>query len=138
MTSEITTTEDNSPEALFRAKIAERIKADIGDLMPDDMLSRLCKDAVHSMLYRDVNPRSGQHRELPLPWVQREVDGSIKSAVRDAVQEHIEGHKVELGAVIADQVRDQFPKMVGILLVELLRGQSYGIQASIQDALRGD
>jgi len=66
------TEEANDPIDQLREKVADRIRGDIGDLMPDAMLQQIVSEAIHAELNRPV--KNGQYVYLEeVPWIKKEI-----------------------------------------------------------------
>jgi len=75
----------------FKSRVREKLKADIGSMMPDDVLAALVQQAAHSMFFekRRKNVGSDYHplyEEMP-SWFEEAVAKEVEPLIRQAVQE---------------------------------------------------
>ena len=132
--TEVTTKADNSPEALFRAKITERIRSDIGELMPDEMLRSVVTDAINAELYRDTRP-SSQSWGKPQPWVQIAVEKAISKSLSEFVQKELEERDDELRQMFAEHLKDALPQLLSHLLIEAMKANNFNMADAVGRAL---
>lgn len=120
------TEKDNSPLAQFREKVAERIRADIGDLMPDEMLQEIVKQSIEAELNR---PIGGEYSKTP--WLQTEVRKHIGDKVHAEARRQIEEKEKEIGAMLADEIRKQLPEMMATIFLTLIKGQAWQMESAL-------
>lgn len=127
------TEKDNAPMNVFRDKISERIRNDIGDLMPDDMLRQLVEDAVKAEMYRNTN--NSAYGE-PLTWVRKVVDEAVRARLNEILQETLSNKGDELEELVKKTIAEQAPAMLAKLVLEMATGYSGGVGHVIADHIR--
>lgn len=140
MTDAIVKVQDPGTE--FKARVIERMKADIGSLMPDEVLQALVKEAVQQLFFQKVRvPKPGrshysdemvEHPSWFVAEVMKQVEPLVLSEVAKYVAEHendiqttvratLERDKVALVAVavVGRQVGEQFAAGFGDMMQNL-------------------
>ncbi len=135
MTQDVATQEDNSPEAIFRAKIKDRIRSDVGNLMPDEMLSSLISDAIRAELYRDTRP-ANQSWGQPQPWVRGEVERVLSAKMKEILDEELSSREDEVREMIVAKIKDCIPAILGEVVMALVKSQIFQLEQRVGDALR--
>ncbi|WP_104019081.1 hypothetical protein [Roseovarius nitratireducens] len=132
MTNVPATEADNDPMRQFRDRITAKIRGDIGNLMPDEMLQKLVSDAINAELYRDTNTR---HFGGPKPWLQEHVREVMGGKVKEAIQKELDRREKEMRTMIAEEIRTRIPEMISEVLVSMLRGHTSGLEIAIQNMI---
>ena len=125
-------TKEVDPIQQFRANVVSKIKDDIGDLMPEELMRQIVRDSIEKELYEPVSKQYGYGTQ---PWIERKIGEFISDEVRAIVSEEIRSKEKEVRKSIKSAVADAIPGMISHLLVELMKGNSYAIQTSIADAM---
>lgn len=116
----------------FEAKLRDKIRTDIGALIPDEALSALVQRAIEEDLFKDrPGPRDDWGRplrkDIPSPFVQ---------AVREAVDEAVKAETTRQLAAMKDVIEDKVREMVGQSLVDVvLRSMAGSIDIILQKQL---
>lgn len=135
MAKELATKKDNEPMKIFQDKISAKIRSDIGDLMPDDMLQKLVSDAIHAELYRDVAVKRSYGKHEPLPWIQSIVRDQVESKLKQYVDQQIEQHYEKLHDMVVEQVKENGSKVIGDLILSAVRGHVTGLETALSSAI---
>lgn len=128
----LTTEADNTPAKLFQAKVAERIRSDLGDLMPDEMIRQLVEDSIRAELYRNTNTRAYGE---PQPWIKDEVRKACGEKIRQFAQEALEGHEGEIQALVKETIKDHVPDFLAGMMVGAIKGTANTIEFSLQNQM---
>ena len=123
-----------SPIGKFREKVADRIRGDIGDLMPDEMLQQIVKDTIQVELNRPTKIGSG-YNATQAPWIRTEILNVIKPRLDAAVKAEIEAHQDAIKQMVKDEIKELIPGMFAEMMMAIVKGQSYSIEAIVQNFL---
>lgn len=134
MTTDIATQKDNEPMKIFQDKVAAKIRDDIGDLMPDEMLQKLVADAIHAELYRDTN-RS--HYGEPKPWIQETVREAVAGKLKVYVDQQIEAHYKEIHSQVVDHIKTNLHDIIGSIIMAAVKGNASSIEYTVRDFMNG-
>ena len=131
----VTTEADNTPEKLFQAKIQERIRGDLGDLIPDSVLEKLVRDSIRSELYTDIKEYT---HDKPLPWVREIVQTYTKNKVREYVTQALHEHDAEFFEVVKTHIEGQLPNIIASLIMATVKNSVSDIAYNLEQKLRAD
>lgn len=118
MAQEIATPAD--PIKAFQDKVTEKLKADIGALMPDEVLAGLVQRAVEEQFFkprkiRDPSQGSYGDRVIDAPgWFVAEVATHAKPMIEAAVKRYVEEHKDEIDKAIKQFMSEQNLLLMGL------------------------
>lgn len=131
MSKENATESDNQPINIFRDKIAERIRNDMSDLMPDQLLTEVIENAVKTELYRNVSANNHQ----TLPWINKILDGELRQKIREMVDTALTKHEAEIQKMIADEIKERLPEFIAVVITSILKGQTSNIEYTVQNIM---
>lgn len=114
----------------FRAKVADRIREDIGKLMPDEMLQEIVKQSID----RELNAPVGDSQYNRQPWIEKLVRDQISAAVRNKAQQLVTAREDEITKAMTKEIAKQLPELLSNLLISILKGQAHSIDFAIGEA----
>ena len=120
------------PVAMFREKISERIREDIGALMPDEMLQKIVGDAIKSELYKDVS-RNGYSTQ---PWLSQTIQEVVGHNIKSAVSSQIQDREEEIKAAVAEEISRAVPAMLSEIIMAIMRGNSFALEQMLMNFRR--
>ena len=112
----------------FQENIKERLRADIGDLVPDDVLAQLVEQAIKDMFFT-VGHRSAGGQDYS--WFQKEVEEQLRTRVAGFIELYFRKNAEVLQGVIADTVTDAMPDMFAIVMTNALSGMGSTIGVNL-------
>ncbi|MDF0750338.1 hypothetical protein NLU14_08850 [Marinobacter sp. 71-i] len=108
MSNDITT--NKSPMEEFQDRVKDKLKADIGSMLPDDVLAQLTQRAVDEQFFKErraPNPR-GYGSDVARPsWFVEEVAKIAEPIIRSHIEQFIETSKADIEAAIKQYISDQ-------------------------------
>lgn len=106
MSTEITT--NKSPIEEFQDRVKDKLKADIGSMLPDDVLAQLTQRAVDEQFFKErrIPQRYGQD-EIGPSWFVEEVAKIAEPIIRQHINSFIETHKQDIEAAIEQYINEQ-------------------------------
>jgi len=135
MTTLPATDADNSPIKIFQEKIASKIRDDIGNLMPDELLQKLVSDAIKTELYKDVSGTKGTWNHVPRAWIVDEVNRVMGQKIKATVEHTINEHEAELKEAVKKAVLDCVAGGMATALLAMMRGQGFAIESIITNLI---
>ena len=124
----------------FQEKVAERIRASIGDLMPDDVLKGMVERALEESLFKEKivqtrdnwnNPRS----EVKPAFLPGFVADLVKERVDVAVREHIAARSDQINALIQEEIGKGLGEALLKSVRALFLGDLIAFQNNVQNSL---
>lgn len=118
----------------FEDKIKDKLRKDMGDLMPDEVLSKLVEKATNDIFFNRERERDTYGREhgREESWFDKEVKEKLQKSVNEAVQKIVKEQEEEIKKVITKAFTDDMPKMVSSLLIGILQNQGYQLSNLVQ------
>ena len=133
----VSTGEEPTPVEQFREKVADRIRGDIGSLMPDEMLQQIVKETIEVELNRPVNPGTGYHREQT-PWIRKEILSVLKPSIEKVVAAEITRAEKDIEKMVKEEIKELIPGMFANILMTMLKGQSYGLENAVMQFVQNN
>ena len=131
MTNDIVDPDDlPDPIKQFREKVADRIRDDIGNLMPDAMLEQIVKQSIDDILNEPTGDR--WHTQ---PWLKMTIRNAISERVKQEAQMQISQREAEIHKTMTEAIRDQLPELISMVLVTILKGQASSLEYAIQNTI---
>jgi hypothetical protein len=122
------------PMADFQAKLQQRVREDIRDLLPEDAVAKLVQQAVEKEFFqpRRVDEGYGRSSEAP-SWFVQEVVKAATPIIRAAVDKCIADNPAAVEKAIADFLG---PNRLTILTTDHLTGMLSSAIISLQEQMR--
>ena len=126
------TSTEMTPIETFQEKVKTRLKKDISDLLPDEVLTSLIEKSIHEMFFEDRQVPSGHggyNREMEKSWFNQAVKEAMAERLDDHIKLHIQRHKEEIDQKITKTVSEAMPQVIARIdvslqsLVDYLRSQ---------------
>ena len=92
-----------TPIQTFQERITEKIRKDIGELLPEEAIKALFDKAIADTFF---TPKDGYGREQP-SWFTREIIKVAEPILNKAVAEYVESHKEVIQAAISQYLTGQ-------------------------------
>ena len=113
------------PAKAFEQRVMDKVRADIGALIPDEVLAGLVQKAVHETFFKPSkvrkNPGSNwDHDMIDGPsWFQEEVSRQVKPLLVKAVGEVVEKNREVIEKAIAAELeRDKLLTAVSVTVAQ--------------------
>lgn len=125
----------------FQERMTERLREDVGRLIPDDKLAQLVEQAIQSMFFtRKVEPKTyGRDVEYP-SWWEKAVHDTLKDMLRAHISGWITANADRLEKALEESMRKEGPTFFAHLLVEMIgsriSAETFNVQQRIEAALR--
>ncbi len=125
---------DNAPtvEKTFQENIKERLRADIGNLLPDEVLSKLVEQSIREMFLDPVitKDRYGD-REVKESWFKVHVAQLIKTRAEKVIQDYFERNYEAITTAIAQEIKERGPEMLAALITGAFVSHSYRLEPRV-------
>ena len=123
------------PMADFQAKLQERVRNDIRDLLPEDAVAALVQKAIEQEFFK---PRqvptgrwTGDTKEGP-SWFVQEIASAAKPIMEQAVAKFLEEHRDVIDKAVADFLdRQNLAFTIGTQLTSGLNGALFQLSQAI-------
>jgi hypothetical protein len=111
------------PTVEFQQKMRERIRANIGDLMPDAALAQIVEKGIHEAFFapRRVPQNYGADKIEP-SWFVKFLQDACKSLVEQAVKEWVSRNQEQVLAMAKETLEDGVAQAVLNSFARLWRG----------------
>lgn len=95
---------NTNPMETFQNKITEKLRSDIGSMLPDEVLQGLVKKAVdeHFFKERKETSSSGYHTITKPSWFVEEVGKHAQPLIEKAVSEYVKNNKEVMEKALSD------------------------------------
>ncbi len=118
------TSTELTPIKKFEERVKDRLKDDIADLMPDEVLTSLIERSIQEMFFEDRTVKDGSyHTRTEKSWFNKAVETAIANRLEDGISRYISEHSTEINQKINEAVAAAVPQAIadlGFGLSELL------------------
>lgn len=133
---------DIIPAQAFEDKIKDRLRQDIGSLMPDDVLQQLIVKAINSIFLEPRVSRNsyGSVTDTKPSWFQETVERLLRQQIDKLLNDYVKEHEAELKAKFTEILATKGPELIANWFINVLLGQQQymimNIQAWLQNILQ--
>jgi len=93
----------SDPMTNFRERIAEKLRADIGAMLPDDALIAMVRQAVENEFFKERTVDDGQYHTKTAPsWFVTEVTKAAEPILREMLAHYIKENRPVIEKALAD------------------------------------
>lgn len=132
MATELTT------QQTFEENIKERLRRDIGDLLPDSVLSDLVTKAVNSLFFEPRKNRSQWGTEIyEKSWFLQEVEKLMKERIQEEVKTFFTENRNEVLTKFTEAIKEELPRLLAGFVLDTFTGASNQIQLDLQNRIQG-
>lgn len=132
------------PMQEFKDKVAERLRDQIGDLIPDEALAKMVEDAMQKAFFegRVTKKWDGyRHSETSEPpWFVSEVKGLVDARVKEAVINEMNKRAEDLDKIIEERLEAGMSQMVLKTIDDVFRNAfqqvGFNLQQDINNAMQ--
>lgn len=130
-------TKPGNPLEDFKQKVLEKLKADIGSLMPDEVLQGLVQQALQQSLFDPVkvrdNERSSTYSEqfkMVPSWFMQAIAEQAKPLLAKHIEAFVESHQADLEEAFTKFTADQ---NLMLMAFQLMLGKSYQLEQRLME-----
>lgn len=117
-----------TPQQQFEQKIIERLRADIGNLLPDNVLSSLVEKAIENMFFIRTERETSYYKKVVEPsWFEKEVEKQLQANIVIAVQAYFKEHAPELIQQASAAIAADAPKLLAAFFISMLQSNANGM-----------
>jgi len=129
-----------TPQETFQEKIISRLREDVSELIPDEVLSQLVANGIEKMFF--TPRRSGDWRNTEYPsWFEEEVQRLFRKDIETHLQQWLSMHQGDLQQKILKIIEQQMPTIVATALLagftQTMRGIGEDLHTQFRIALEG-
>ena len=130
-----------APLQSFEEKIKERLKRDIGDLIPDEMLTTLIEKSINQIFHEPRIKKNdwGSVLESKPSWFQETVENLLQKEVNRLIRDYIKDHEEDIKAQFTKILETKGPELLANFFIGILVGQqnmmTFHFQSAIQQIL---
>jgi hypothetical protein len=96
---------DLEPQQAFEEKLADRIRSDIGKLMPDEALAKIVERALEKAFFAEtVTHDSWGRQETKPPWVTEIVKELLAKKVHKATLEYLQENEEKVQEILNERL----------------------------------
>lgn len=121
-----------APQELFQDKLCQRLRADIGDLLPDEALKKLVDETIQRTFF---TRGSGQYGRTEDSWFEKEVKSLMKPLLEAQIQEYMKVSQQKIIKQCVDTMTEQAPLIIGGWFATVLNNQTYNMEESISNVI---
>lgn len=127
-----------TPQQQFEENIKDRLRKDVGSLLPDDVLAKLVEKSVQEIFFtRTVEKdRYGYVQKDEPSWFTKEVDRQLKGSIAAALTNYFEQNKEAISKLVVEHIVAKTPQVLASIIVGAFLAKSHDmIQQSMTTSL---
>ena len=117
-----------TPQEAFQQKLADKLRDDIGSLIPDEVLAEMVKKAMQEMFFTSRKESDGYGRTNYYPsWFEKAVEELLRDRMRQEIDSYMKKNGEALIEQAATAIAQQAPVILGALFLHAITnsGQSW-------------
>jgi hypothetical protein len=117
----------------FEEQVFERMRASIGELMPDEQLKKLLEKAIDQMFFQPKIRKDGYgyHSHTEPAEIYSVVKELLEPTMRKAIREHLEAHHVDVMCAINAALAGGFVQAYHRALTQVMQEPFLDLQQSL-------
>lgn len=122
----------------FEENIKDRLRKDIGSLLPDDVLAKLIEKSIQEIFFTRVveKDRYGYTTKDEPSWFTKEVDKQLKHSASEAITGYFDQHKEAIGKLVVEHILAKTPQVLVSIIVGAFLAKSHDLaQQTTADSL---
>jgi hypothetical protein len=129
-----------SPQESFQKKLTDRIRKDIGELMPDEAITEAIQRAMEDAFFKPRKVHNGrtygqQYDEHP-PWIVDLVKELLEPKVKEAVEEWIGANPEEVKKIVAARLDEGLGSAMIKAVDSLFQNQLFALQSGVEQRIQ--
>lgn len=136
----MTDSKELTPQQSFEEKVKDRLRENIGDLMPDEILQDMVKKAMQEMFFTRRDKKGdgwGARTEVFPSWFEDEVSTRLKERVLEEAKMAIEAKRPELQEIISKLISEKMPEIILNGIIGVISQVSVNSNYTIRDEIIG-
>lgn len=125
-----------SPQKQFEDKVTDRLKSDIGELIPDEALSELVQRAMQTMFFEPKKTTNGQgYRSKTVrgpSFFEAEVLHQVKPLLEREIKTWVNANEEGINIIIKEALSKEGDVIVADFFRNLIRGEMYQITSTLE------
>lgn len=111
-----------TPQQSFQKQISDRLREDVGKLIPDEALAEMVDRAVKDMFFTKFETTKG-YRTMESPsWFESEVAKVLGATIK----QHMDAYFAKNGDAIQEQILQAVTTSMPSLIASMVNGAVYG------------
>lgn len=125
-----------NPQQQFEEAIKNRIRADIGDLIPDEVLAGLVEKAIQSMFFTKKVEKKQYGNDIHYPsWFEDEIERCIRGQIQKTVEAYFEKHGDKISQAVSEELVTAVPKLAADFLVSSITNKLAMVSYSLDNRI---
>lgn len=126
----------------FEDRIKDRLRQDIGNLMPDEKLEQLCQKALEEIFFqtrRDKEKGNSYHSSTQLnpSWFEDRVDTLLRERMHKCISDLIKQKEAEIEEIIQATFAAAMPALVSALVIKGFTSDWGSLEYKLKDIIGG-
>lgn len=106
----------------FEEQIKNRLREDIGKLMPDEQLSRLIEEAISKIFFTRIQEGYGNSKPS---WFEQEVNSVLSGKIREHITLYMEKNQDEVARQISNGITATVPAIFGAMISGMISNNTW-------------
>lgn len=125
-----------STEVTFEDKLKEKLRKDIGDLMPDSALEKLVEEGIRNVFFCKRKKQNGYNGSIDVPsWFEQEIAKLLKDKMNVCVNDYMAKNADQMTKIAGEAMATAGPEIMASLFMGLLKNNGYGFEGFVQNMM---
>lgn len=125
----------------FQTLMVERLRADVGKLIPDEKLAELVEQGIQKMFFTREVKSDHYNRQTEYPsWFEKEIEKLLRERVTTFYVEWFKANDKRITDALESTIQGQLPRIMATVMMGFLQNSisatSYGLSEAVMNDLR--
>lgn len=124
-----------TPQQQFQERIADRLRDDIGDLLPDEVLSEMVQRALQEMFFAKRHVSDGYRTRENPSWFEETVERRLREQIHNHITAYFKDNREELNSAIKGAINNGLADLLSAAVLSGFTGAGSAIGNDVGYAL---
>ncbi len=125
----------------FQEKLSERIRGDIGNLIPDAVLSKIVQQSLEDAFTKERITKQSKYpynETIEAPWIVEFLQDIMKETMKEEVQKWVKENQNFIKKFISEEIFKEPEKIILNVITNLFMTRDMDIQYKIEQNIRNN
>jgi hypothetical protein len=120
-----------TPQQQFEEKIKEKLRIDVGNLLPDSVLADMVSKAVNNMFFTKVHNSNGYHTREEPSWFEKAVAKELEQKLSLTIEKYMKDNETVIQEAVVASIKEKAPEFMAAFFVKVISNQAYSMGPSL-------
>jgi hypothetical protein len=125
-----------TPQQTFEKTVTDKLRADVGGLIPDSVIAEMVTKAINNMFFTKVQTGSGYHQRIEESWFEKEIGTIYKTQIDVQIKKYMEEHKEDVEKMILEFIKEKAPLMIATYFAQVISGSANNMSYDLSNHIK--